>query len=123
MSSKPEREGKPLEHIARDLGVGVFRTHVFLCSGPDCISAGEGEAAWKALKSEIKRRYPDLARAGIYRTRVKCLRMCTRGPIAVCYPQGIWFREVTASRIPELLDWLEEGARGEHPLQFARHPL
>jgi (2Fe-2S) ferredoxin len=28
------------------------------------------------------------------RTKVDCLRICEQGPIAVVYPDGVWYRDV-----------------------------
>jgi len=27
----------------------------------------------------------------VYRTKANCLRVCVRGPIAVVYPEGVWY--------------------------------
>jgi len=27
----------------------------------------------------------------VYRTKANCLRICVRGPIAVVYPEGVWY--------------------------------
>ena len=31
----------------------------------------------------------------VLRSKVDCLRICEQGPIAVVYPDGIWYRSVT----------------------------
>ena len=31
----------------------------------------------------------------VLRTKADCLRICEQGPIAVVYPDGIWYRKVT----------------------------
>ena len=33
-----------------------------------------------------------------YRTKCQCLRMCIDGPIAVVYPQGAWYKQVTPGK-------------------------
>lgn len=118
-----ERKGKSLEEIAEMVGVGRFETHLFICSGPDCCDPETGGAAWKAVKREVKHHNPDMREARVYRTRVNCLRICKGGPIAVAYPQGKWFGGVTADEVPGLVEWLQAGAPGKHPLEFAEYPL
>ncbi len=36
----------------------------------------------------------------VYRSKVDCLRVCTDGPIAVVWPDGIWYRNAS----PEVLE-------------------
>jgi len=118
-----ERQGQALPDILARHGGAAARQHVFLCTGDSCCSSEVGEAAWKALKDHLRALYPDLTQAEIYRTRVKCLRICTQGPIAVCYPEGRWFQGVTAEQVPGLVAHIASGSPQAHPLEFYRHPL
>ena len=49
--------------------------------------------------------------------------MCQEGPTAVCYPQGKWFRGVTADRVDGLIDHILSGDPEPHPLEFTANPL
>lgn len=121
--AKEDRKDKSLPQIADLVGIGSFHTHLFLCAGPDCCSPEEGDAAWQAVKRAVKAHNPDLRTASLYRTKAACLRICKDGPIAVAYPHGKWFRNVTADNAPGLVAWLQAGAQGSHPLEFVAHPL
>ena len=121
--SKEDRKDKSLTQIAEIVGLGQFHTHLFLCTGPDCCAAEEGAGAWQAVKRAVKELNPDLRQARLYRTKVGCLRICKDGPVAVAYPQGKWFRNVTAENAPGIVAYLQDGAQGTHPLEFAAHPL
>ena len=121
--AKAGHEGKSLTDIAGLYGIGQYETHFFLCTGPDCCTPEVGEAAWKALKAKIKALYPRMREAKIYRTKVGCLRMCQEGPTALCYPQGKWYRGVTADNIDDLLDHIHSGNPEPHPQEFAVNPL
>ncbi len=82
------------ERKAQLIGVANARRHIFLCADPTkpkCAPAERGRVAWKYLKGR-------LAELGlqddgsILRTRADCLRICADGPIAVVYPEGVWYR-------------------------------
>jgi len=33
-----------------------------------------------------------LKSGGVFRTKANCLQVCRGGPVAVVYPEGIWYR-------------------------------
>src|SRR4051812_32722295 len=94
-----------LAEIAAELKIGSYHRHVFLCVGEACCSAEVGQAAWEALKKELKDRNLSLAEGprACYRTKVGCLRVCQDGPIAVVYPDGTYYAGLTADRVPEFV--------------------
>lgn len=74
-------------------GAGVER-QIFLCALSDkqqCCRREEGAAAWTYLKRRLK----ELGLAGpggtVQRTRANCLQVCGAGPIAVVWPDNIWY--------------------------------
>jgi|SRR5579863_1364569 (2Fe-2S) ferredoxin len=121
--AKEAHKGKSLAEVAKLYGVGQYDMHFFLCSGPDCCTPEVGESAWQAVKSKVKALFTKPWEAKMYRTRAGCLRMCQEGPIAVCYPQGKWFRGVTADQVDSVIDHLVSGNTESHPLEFTRNPL
>src|ERR1700679_2603045 len=83
-----------LQGTVETLGLNKFKRHIFLCAEPaeaKCCDASQGKAAWDYLKQRLK----DLNLVGpeplVYRTKAACLRVCTQGPIAVVYPEGVWY--------------------------------
>src|SRR5262245_22120328 len=121
--AKEAHKGKTPPEIAKMYGVGQYELHFLLCTGPDCCTPEEGNAAWNALKDKTRQIGPKLSEAKMYRTKVGCLRMCQDGPMAVCYPQGQWFRGGTADKVDEIVDYCVSGKTEPHPLQFASNPL
>jgi (2Fe-2S) ferredoxin len=114
-----------LPEIAAKLCIGSYHRHVFLCIGDSCCTTDAGQAAWDALKQELKDRDLTLTTGpnACYRTKVGCLRICQGGPIAVVYPEGTWYQRLTAERIPLFVQQhLVEGRPVEEWI-FARNPL
>jgi (2Fe-2S) ferredoxin len=116
-------ETEKLEDVAAKLGVGGYRCHVFLCTGPNCCTEEEGQAAWDALKKALKDQGLVAPAGPCYRTKVGCLRICQDGPTMLVYPEGTWYHGMTAERIPLFVQQhLVEGRPVEEWI-FARNPL
>ena len=115
-----------LAAIAANLRIGQLRRHIFLCADqtePKCAPREASLASWNYLK----RRLADLGLLEgphwIYRTKANCLRICEQGPIAVVYPEGVWYHHCT----PEVLERIiQEHLLGGRPVAehiFAVNPL
>jgi (2Fe-2S) ferredoxin len=116
-------EHEELQKAAAKVGIGGYRRHIFLCTGPSCCTPEVGLAAWEVLKNEIKDHGLATGPNACYRTKVGCLRICCHGPTLVVYPEGTWYHGMIAEHIPRFVrEHLIEG-RPVKEWVFAENPL
>ena len=75
------------------------RTHVLVCTGTGCTSAGSFQTR-DALLAELEKRgltsEVDVVETG-------CMGRCDLGPVALVYPDGTFYRSVVAADVPKLV--------------------
>src|SRR5205809_1090414 len=85
-----------LDAVAAKLGIGAYKRHVLLCTGPNCCSPEDGLKAWEAINQPLKDNALGTGEKACYRTKVGCLRICCQGPTMVVSPEGTWYHGMTA---------------------------
>lgn len=85
-----------------------FRRHVFIClnqRAPEhprgCCKDRGAEAVQARFKREVKARgLKDVVRAN----KAGCLDQCEHGVAVVVYPEQVWYGNVTADDVPEIVE-------------------
>ena len=85
-----------------------YQHHIFFClneraNGEACCASHNAQAAFERCKVQVKA--AGLAGPGQVRVnKAGCLDRCAGGPVAVVYPEGVWYTFVDNSDIDEIVD-------------------
>ena len=85
-----------------------YERHIFFClnertNGEACCAQFQAQAAFDRCKQQVKA--AGLAGPGKVRVnKAGCLDRCAAGPVAVVYPEGVWYSFVDVQDIDEIVE-------------------
>ena len=85
-----------------------YERHIFFClnqrdNGENCCADHNAKASYDHCKSRVKAE--KLAGPGGVRVnKAGCLDRCAGGPVAVVYPEAVWYTYVDLADIDEIVD-------------------
>ena len=93
---------------AAGTAASYFERHIFFCTneranGENCCAQYNAQAAFEYCKKQVS----DMALAGVGKVRVNkagCLDRCAAGPVAVVYPEAVWYSYVDNADIDEIVE-------------------
>ncbi len=84
-----------------------YKKHIFICEnikGEDDSKKSCGRADAAKIRQKFKSRLKKLhLSAEIRANAAGCLGQCKHGPVAVVYPEGIWYKKLKVGDVEEIV--------------------
>ena len=92
-----------LKNLAIQKGYETKKRHIFLCMHGKCAPSETAEQLWEYLKRRLNELEPDSSTSTVARSKVDCLRICSEGPVALVYPEGTLYYDLTENKLEKII--------------------
>ncbi len=82
--------------------VQPYKKHIFICTGTKC-APESSPSLYKWLKSRLKEVGLHEGDTRVQRSQSQCLGVCEGGPLAVVYPEGVWYHHLDTQKLERVI--------------------
>lgn len=80
-----------------------YKRHVLVCTGTKCAPAVSSEL-YRYLKERLRQTGLHEGENRVLRSQCHCLGVCEKGPIAVVYPEGVWYHSLNKEKVETIIE-------------------
>ena len=108
MTSSPSQTVASCATTGAPPATPYYQRHIFFClnersNGDDCCARHGAQAGFERCKQQVKA--ANLSGPGQVRVnKAGCLDRCAGGPVAVVYPEGVWYTYVDDADIDDIVE-------------------
>ena len=83
--------------------ISFYRKHIIMCTGDKCSTPDLNVPLYEELKEKLKAQGLTQGPNRIHRSKSSCLGVCEGGPVAVIYPEGVWYHHLDSSKLERVI--------------------
>ncbi len=84
------------------IAVKPYERHILICTGPRC-APEQAPPLYQKLKARLKELNLHEGPQRIQRSQCHCFGICEGGPLAVVYPDGVWYHQLDEAKIERII--------------------
>ena len=82
--------------------VQPYKKHIFVCTGTKC-APESSPSLYQWLKTRLRELNLHEGNGRIQRSQCQCLGVCEGGPLAVVYPEGVWYHHLDTQKLERVI--------------------